>query len=72
MGDLTTAHLQKVLFILSRTPIPFAEIYFHQLLFMGPQQPRVFTKLRSFELGSIIPSLAKCRYNNTQILDALG
>jgi hypothetical protein len=66
------SHLQKVLFILSRSPFPFSEIYFNNLLFTEPNTPRNISKLRSFEIGSIIPSIAKTRYNNTMLLDYLG
>lgn len=40
------------------------------MLFLGPQNPRKF-KLRPSDIGSIIPSLAKARYNNNQAIDKL-
>jgi len=36
MGHLTIGHMQKVLFILSRSPFPFSEIILHQFLFSAP------------------------------------
>ena len=72
LSHITVSHLQKVLFILSRSPFPFSERYISELLFTEPNTPRNISKLRTFEIGSIIPSLAKSRFNNTLLLDYLG
>ena len=41
-------------------------------MFSEPDVPRNLSKLRSFELGSMIPSIAKARFNNTILLDNMG
>ncbi len=67
MDHIGASHYQKVAYILARSKFFFQEHILNQMLFKDVEDLGFkikFISLKATEIGSILPSLAKARYNN--------
>lgn len=66
LSKLSGAHLPKMAFILSRSQFPFEEIILRDVLHEG-----IIRRSSNYEIGSLIPSLARSRFRNFEIIDKM-
>ena len=57
LHHVTGAHLPKMAFILARSAIPFEE-----LILRNSVSESIVTRSNHYEIGSLLPSLARSRY----------
>jgi hypothetical protein len=63
VAALTGAHYAKMAFVISRSQFPFEELIYRQALVGG-----FIRRSNSYELGSLIPSLARSRFRDFDLL----
>lgn len=66
LQSLSSAHIPKMAFILSRSQFPFEEIIFRDVLHDG-----IIRRSSNYEIGSLVPSLARSRFRNFVIIDKM-
>jgi hypothetical protein len=66
LSSLSGAHIPKMAFILSRSQFPFEEIILRDVLHDG-----IIRRSSNYEIGSLVPSLARSRFRNFEIIDKM-
>ena len=63
---MTGAHIPKMAYVLSRSQFPFEELMFRDVLATG-----LVRRSNNYEIGSIVPSLARSRYRDYDVISGM-
>jgi hypothetical protein len=66
LQHLTGAHLPKLAFILARSALPFEELVLKNAL-----SDSISRRSNHYEIGSLLPSLARSRFRNFEAIEQL-
>jgi hypothetical protein len=66
LNQLTGALIPKMAYVLSRSQFPFEEIIFRDVFAAG-----LIRRSNNYEIGSIVPSLARSGYRNFDVISQM-
>ncbi|CDW90432.1 UNKNOWN [Stylonychia lemnae] len=69
--SVTRINYQKIIYVLSRSMFPFNEMTLNDIFYNQDGKFRGFKGLKPFHFGSMMPSLARMRYNQIEIINSI-